>query len=343
MSHQVTIQPSGHEFSIEAGETILDAALRQGFAFSYGCRNGSCGACRGKLLDGQVSYDDGIPDALSAEEQRQGYALFCQAKPLTNLTLEVREIGATKDIVIKTLPCRVDKLEQLSHDVMRLYLKLPSTERMQFLAGQYIDILLKDGRRRTFSLANAPHDDALLELHIRNVPGGDFSHHVFTEMKEKELLRIEGPFGTFFLRESSTKPIILMAGGTGFAPIKGILEHAFAIGVTRPMHLYWGARTRADIYMNDLPQQWTQQYPLFRYTPVLSEPLAEDHWDGRCGLVHEAILQDYPNLAGYEIYAGGAPGMVKVGAEAFALHGLSLEDYFSDAFEFAKDAKAAAV
>lgn len=343
MSHQVVIQPSGHTFSIEAGETILDAALRQGFAFSYGCRNGACGACRGKLLAGQVSYDEGLPSAISPEQIRQGYALFCQARPLTDLTLEVREIGAAKDIVIKALPCRVDKLEQLSHDVMRLYLKLPSTERMQFLAGQYIDILLKDGRRRTFSLANAPHDDALLELHIRNVPGGDFSHHVFTEMKEKELLRIEGPFGNFFLRESSTKPIILMAGGTGFAPIKGILEHAFATGVTRPMHLYWGARTRADIYMDDLPRLWAQQYPFFRYTPVLSEPLAEDQWHDRTALVHEAILQDYPDLAGYEVYAGGAPGMVKAGAEAFAQHGLSLEDYFSDSFEFARDVKAAAM
>lgn len=339
MSFKVDILPSGQQFSVEEDETILDAALRQGFAFPYGCRNGACGACRGKLIAGEVSYDEGLPSALSAEELRRGLALFCKARPVTDLTLEMREIGAAKDIVIKTLPCRVARLELLSHDVMLLKLKLPVTERLRFLAGQYIDILLKDGRRRTFSIANAPHDDNFIELHIRNVSGGDFTHHVFNEMKEKELLRFEGPFGNFYLREQSDRPMIFMAGGTGFAPIKGILEHAFALGVTRPMHLYWGARTASDLYLDALPRQWAAQYENFQYTAVLSDSALEDHWMGRTGLVHEAIINDYPDLAGYEMYAGGAPAMVHAGAEAFARCGLDLAHYFSDAFEFNKDPK----
>lgn len=339
MSYQVVVQPSGHQFVVEPGETILDAALRQGFAFPYGCRNGGCGACRGKMLSGTVEYDDGLPAALSAEQLRAGMALFCRALPTSDLVLEMREIGAAKDIVVKTLPCRVAKLELLSHDVMRLMLKLPVTERLQFLAGQYIDILLKDGRRRTFSLANAPHDDNLLELHIRNVPGGDFTHHVFTEMKEKDLLRFEGPFGNFFLREDSDRPMVFMAGGTGFAPIKGILEHAFALGEQRHMHLFWGARSLEDLYWDALPREWAEKYPNFSYTPVLSEPAQADNWTGRTGLVHEAILADYPALSGYDVYAGGAPAMVHAGADAFAQCGLELEHYYSDAFEFNKDAK----
>lgn len=342
MSFTVTIQPSGHCFQNEDDESVLDAALRQGFALPYGCRNGACGSCKGKLLSGEVAYGDPRPRALTEADEAGGYAIFCQAMPLTDLEIEVREIGAAKDIVVKTLPCRVAGMRRLSHDVIELKLKLPATERLQFLAGQYIDILLRDGRRRSFSLANPPHHDEFLELHIRHVPGGQFTEHVFGDMKEKALLRLEGPLGSFFLREDSERPVILVAGGTGFAPIKGILEHAFEIGDTRPMHLYWGARARRDLYLDALPRQWAEAQPTFTYTPVLSEPLAEDAWSGRTGFVHEAVLTDYTELSGYDVYMAGPPPMVEAARETF-IHrrGLPEEQLYYDSFEFGADTQQA--
>ena len=337
MRHKVRIEPSGHEFQVEAGETVLDAALRQGFAFPYGCRNGACGSCKGKLLDGEVKYGAQLPPGLSDDDLARGFALFCSAVPAADLVIEVREIGAAKDIPVKTLPCRVAKLERLNHDVMRMSLKLPATERLQYLAGQYIDVLLKDGRRRSFSIANAPHDDQFLELHVRHVPGGRFTDEVFGSLKEKAILRFEGPLGSFFLREDSNRPIILMAGGTGFAPLKGIVEHAIAEGMTRPMHLYWGARAREDLYLHDLALGWVQQHTNIQYTPVLSEPMPGDGWEGRTGYVHEAILADHADLSEYEIYASGPPAMIAAGREQFPSHGLSLDNFYCDSFEYAKD------
>ncbi len=338
MSFQVTIQPSGHSFSNDDDETVLEAALRHGFAMPYGCRNGACGSCIGKLLSGEVEYGASLPPALNEDDLATGRAVFCQAVPLTDLEIEVKEIGAAKDIVIKTLPSRVIKLNKLSHDVMELHLKLPATERLQFLAGQYIDILLKDGRRRSFSLANPPHHDDYLELHLRHVPGGYFTDHVFNEMKEKALLRIEGPHGSFFLREDSDRPMILMGGGTGFAPLKGMLEHAFEIGMTRPMHLYWGVRAKGDLYLDDLPRRWAEQYAHFRYTPVLSDPQPEDHWQGRSGFVHQAVAEDYDDLSGYEVYMSGPPPMIDAGKSAFAARGLPEDQLFYDAFDYSADA-----
>ena len=251
----------------------------------------------------------------------------------------MREVQGAQDIKARNLPCRVAKLERLSHDVIRLYLKLPETERLQFLAGQYVDILLRGGHRRAFSLANAPHDDRYLELHVRHVQGGSFTDFVFSQMKEKALLRIEGPLGSFFLREDSRRPMIFVAGGTGFAPIKGIIEHALAEGVTRPMHLYWGVRARRDLYLHSLPRSWAEQHPQISYVPVLSEPEAEDQWSGATGLVHEAVLTDFADLSPYEVYTSGPPSMVAAVRQAFPSHGLDPKHLFSDSFEFAHEAK----
>lgn len=338
MTYKITIQPSGHVFENEAEETILDAALRSGFAFSYGCRAGSCGACSGKVLSGDFHYEDyEDPLALSEYDKKNNMCIFCQAIPDSDLTLEVKEISAVKDIVVKTLPTRVVKMEKLAPDVMRLYLKLPMIERMQFLAGQYLDILLKDGRRRSFSIANAPHDDELLELHIRKIGGGEFTGHVFDGMEEKALLRIEGPLGTFFLREDSDRPLILIAGGTGFAPLKGILEHAFAEGIKRPVHLYWGARNKAGLYLSELVESWVAQHENFTYTPVLSEATTDDNWQGRTGLVHSAVAEDYPDLSQYQIYASGPPEMIDSGRDVFTSQGMDLDHYFYDAFTFSEE------
>jgi len=341
MPYQVTIQPSGHQFTVNDGETILEAALREGFSLPYGCRNGACGSCKGKVLAGSLDYGIYQDSALSPEERTQGRALFCRARPLSDLTIEAREIGATKDIVAKTLPCRVEKLEKRADDVMLVKIKLPANERLQFLAGQYIDFLLQDGKRRSYSLANPPHDDALLELHIRHVPGGLFTDRLFSTAKERDILRLQGPLGSFFIREDSGKPMIFVAGGTGFAPIKGMLEHAFAAHMNRQMVLYWGVRSLKDLYMAEAPQQWQRERPDFSFIPVLSSPEPADRWQGRTGYVHAAVLADFPDLSGYQVYACGAPIMVDSARAAFSQRGLPEDEFFADSFVYAADTVAA--
>ena len=340
---RVTLQPSGHEFEVEQGESVLAAALRQGFVLPYGCRNGACGSCKGKILEGGVDYGTYQEKALPAAEKAAGKALFCQARPLSDLVLEARTIGAVKDIPIKTLPCRVQKMERLADDVMLLYLKLPANERLQFLAGQYLEFLLRDGSRRSFSMANPPHDDELIQLHVRHVPGGHFTDHVFGKMKERDILRFEGPHGTFFLREDSAKPIVFVASGTGFAPIKSVIEHALAENVRRPMTLYWGGRRPKDLYLNDLPLKWAAEHAGFRYVPVISDALPEDGWSGRTGFVHRAVMEDFPDLSGYQVYACGVPVMVDSARRDFVAQcKLPEEEFYADSFTTQADLPQAA-
>jgi len=332
MAYQVTLQPSGHQFRVDADKTLLEAGLDAGFNLPYGCKNGACGACKGKVLSGTVDHGAAQDSALPADERTAGMALFCCARPTSDMVLEVREVSAAKDIPVKILPCRVQSLERAAEDVMVIKLKLPTNERLQFLAGQYIEFLLADGKRRAFSLANAPHSDDLLELHVRYVPGGNFTEHIFKTMKVKDILRIEGPLGSFFLREESKKPAILVAGGTGFAPIKGLIEHALHIGIQRPMQLYWGAKNRAGLYLNSLAEQWTKDHGI-TYVPVLSEPDAG--WSGRTGLVHEAVMADHPDLSDYQAYVCGAPVMCEAALKDFTAQGLSKDEFFADVFSYA--------
>jgi CDP-4-dehydro-6-deoxyglucose reductase len=326
--HKVTVQPSGHAFEVQEGEAILTAALRQDLVLPYGCRNGACGSCKGRILEGRVDYGTYQAKALTDEEKAQGKALFCQARPLGDLVIEARTIGAAKDIPIRTLPCRVQKLERLADDVMLICLKLPANERLQFLAGQYIEFLLKDGSRRSFSMANAPHDDELIQLHVRQVAGGQFTDHVFNRMKERDILRFEGPLGTFFLREDSPKPIVFVASGTGFAPIKSVIEHALRKNVARPMTLYWGGRRPRDLYLDALARQWP-----IKYIPVVSDASPEDGWRGRTGFVHRAVMEDLPDLSGCQVYACGVPVMVDAARRDFVQRcGLPEEEFFADSF-----------
>ena len=330
--HSVTIQPSGHQFQVEDGEAVLTAALRQGLVLPYGCKNGACGSCKGKILSGTVDYGTYQQKALPDEDKAQGKALFCQAKPLSDLVIEARTIGAAKDIQIKTLPCRVQKLERLADDVMALHLKLPANERLQFLAGQFLEFLLKDGKRRSFSMGNAPHDDELIQLHVRHVPGGQFTDHVFGKMKERDILRFEGPPGTFFLREDSAKPIVFVASGTGFAPIKSIIEHSLHKGISRPMTLYWGGRRPADLYLHALAAGWAARGAL-TYVPVISDALPQDAWTGRTGFVHRAVMRDFPDLSGHQVYACGVPIMVDAARKDFTTRcRLPEEEFYADSF-----------
>jgi len=338
---QIIIRPSNHAFVCASDETVLEAAMKADLILPYGCRNGACGSCKGRILSGEVDYGPHQASTLTDEEKRAGLALFCCAKPLTELTIEVREVRRAGDIPIKRLPCRIESIEKPAPDVAIVKLKLPANERLQFLAGQYIDFLLKEGHRRSFSLANPPHDDALLELHIRHLPGGLFTDPLFATYKGREILRLEGPLGTFFLREESDKPMIFVAGGTGFAPIKAMLLHAFHHAVDRPMVLYWGARGLKDLYMPQPPGEWQQQHPNFTFIPVLSDPAPEDHWLGRTGLVHQAGLDDFEDLSGYQVYACGAPAMVEAARTTFVqTRNLSPQEFFADSFTLAAEAEA---
>lgn len=342
-SFRVTLQPSGHTFTTDGSDSVLQAALDAGLTLPYGCRNGACGACKGRVIDGLVDHGPAQEQALSTADRVSGLALFCCAKPLSDLVLECREVGTAKDIPVKIMPCRVQKIERVAADVIVLSLKLPANERLQFLAGQYIEFLLKDGKRRAFSIANAPHDDGFLQLHIRLIAGGEFTGHVFGAMKEKDILRFQGPYGSFFLREESTKPMILLAGGTGFAPIKALVEHAIHHNIARPMEIYWGARNRAGLYLPDLPLEWAAAHSHVRYVPVLSDATEQDAWQGRTGLVHRAVLEDHADLSPYQVYACGAPAMIDAARAEFVVRGLPAEEFFADAFTFAPAASAPAL
>jgi CDP-4-dehydro-6-deoxyglucose reductase len=329
MSFKATLQPTNHTFPIGKDETILEAALEHGITLPYSCRDGACGVCKGKVVQGSVDHGKAQPFALSEDEKAAGMTLFCCAKPLTDLTLESHEVTSSKEIIVKTLPCRVEKMVRLCDDVMALYLKLPTNERLQFLSGQYIDILQKEGKPRSFSLANSEHNDELLELHVRNIVGGEFTNHVFNGMKERDILRIKGPLGNFYLHEDSPKPIIFVASGTGFAPVKSIIEHALHIGFKREMHFYWGVRKQADLYMLDKVKEWEAQG--IKFTPVVSD----EPWSGRSGFVHQAVLDDFKDMSEYLVYACGAPVVVEAAHREFTTQrGLPNDALYSDVFTF---------
>jgi CDP-4-dehydro-6-deoxyglucose reductase len=341
MTFQITIKPSDHVFAAPADETVLESAMKADLLLPYGCRNGACGTCKGRILAGTVDYGPHQPATLTDAEKQAGLALFCCARPLSDLAIEVREVRRAGDIPIKRLPARIESIDKAAPDVAIVRLKLPASERLQFLAGQYLDFLLKDGHRRSFSIATAPHDDALLELHIRHIPGGRFTDPLFTSYKGREILRIEGPLGSFYLREESDKPMIFVAGGTGFAPIKAMIEHALHHEVDRPMVLYWGVRSLADLYMPHLPSKWQQEHPGFTFIPVLSEPKPEDAWSGRTGFVHQAVMDDFRDLSGYQVYACGAPAMIDAARRDFTgLRALPPHEFFADSFTYAAETEA---
>ena len=340
--YQITLKTSGKQFTVNQDETLLEAALRQGINLPYGCKNGACGSCKGKVLEGQVTHGQHSESALSKVDETTGSSLFCCAHPQSDLLIEAREVQGAGDIAIRKMPCRVNVIERPSSDVAILKLQLPAAERFQFLAGQYLEFLLKDGQRRAYSIANAPDQEGPLELHIRHLPGGLFTDFVFgtttPALKEKDILRFEGPMGSFFLREDSKKPIIFVAAGTGFAPIKSIIEQMQAKKVLRPIEIYWGGRRPSDLYLDHLCKVWQNDIPNFKYIPVISDALTEDAWGGRTGFVHQAVMADHPNMKGLQVYACGAPVMVNAAREDFSSKCyLPEEEFFADSFTSAAD------
>jgi CDP-4-dehydro-6-deoxyglucose reductase len=336
MSFTVTVQPSGRRFSVERDEAILQAAIRQGVGLPYGCKDGACGSCKSRLLEGRVIHGAHQHKALSVEEEEAGFMLTCCAAAQTDLVLEARTVAGAGEIPVRKMPSRVISIARPAPDVAIVKMQLPANDPLRYRAGQYIEFLLRDGLRRSYSMANAPHtqgDKPWIELHIRHMPGGMFTDQVFGTMKEKDILRLEGPFGSFFLREDSDKPMVLLASGTGFAPIKAIVEEMRFKGIARPAVLYWGCRGKADLYLHDWAAQMAAEMPNLRYVPVLSEPRPEDRWTGRTGFVHQAVTADLPDLSGHQVYACGAPIMVESAQRDFIEKcGLPDEDFLADSF-----------
>ena len=340
MAYSVSVEPCGVTFAVEADETILAAGIRQGIAMPYGCKDGTCGTCKCKKLSGSVQHGTHLDKALSGEEEVQGMVLTCCATPLSDVQLESKQVTAQGALPIKKLPARVTSLHKVSHDVIVLRLQIPATEPFLYYAGQYVEVLLKDGDRRAYSMASAPQTRASqpgIELHIRHMPGGKFTDVVFGSMKEKDILRVEGPYGSFYLRDSD-KPIVLLASGTGFAPIKALLEHMQAEGIRRPVTLYWGGRRPADLYHAEWLQQQCQAMPQLRYVPVISNAEPEDAWTGRTGFVHQAVLEDFSDLSKHEVYACGAPIVVDSARAAYTAQAhLPPDAFYADSFTSAAD------
>ncbi|MFA6615757.1 MAG: CDP-6-deoxy-delta-3,4-glucoseen reductase [Hydrogenophaga sp.] len=341
MTFTITVEPSGRSFSSSPEETILAAGIRQGVGLPYGCKDGACGSCKCKLVSGQVTHGPHQSKALSAEEEAAGYILTCCGTAQSDVVIESRQVTEEGAYPIKKMPVRVNSLTRASHDVIVLQLQLPAADTFKYHAGQYVEFILRDGDRRSYSMANAPHTQAQgphVELHIRHMPGGKFTDHVFGAMKEKDILRVEGPYGSFFLREDSDKPVILLASGTGFAPVKAIIEHMRFAGITRPTTLYWGGRRPADLYQDAWVREQAAAMPHLTYVPVVSDALPEDGWTGRTGFVHLAVLQDHPDLSGHEVYACGAPIVVESARHDYITQaGLPEEAFFADAFTSALD------
>jgi len=350
---RISLTNSNRSFSAAGEQPLLEAALASGLRLPHRCKSGNCGSCRARLKQGTIRYPGGAPLGLSAAEVADGQILLCQARAQTDLVLEPTEIRAADEPGVKRLPCRIERAELLAHDVLALYLRLPAVERLEFAAGQYVDVLLSGGRRRSFSIASPPQDSRSLELHVRRVPDGEFTETLFARDPRGMLLTIEGPLGRFTIRppergsagRAAARPLLMVGGGTGLAPFKSMLSAAFGGGRTsapagdgREVTLYWGVRAARDLYADSQLRELARVMPGFRYVAVLSEPDAA--WSGRRGWVHAAVLADFETLAGLDIYIAGPPAMIDAASVGFVAQGADPERLFCDSFDYALDSVA---
>jgi CDP-4-dehydro-6-deoxyglucose reductase len=347
--YSVRIEPHGRTIQVHTGQPVLEAALAAGLNLPHSCKSGHCSSCRARLRAGEIAYPAGRPPGVTAEEEHAGQILLCQARPLSDLVLEARMIATVPDVEIKTLPCRIARLNPLAPDVMQVWLRLPAVEALRFQPGQYLDVLLEGGRRRSFSIASPPHDSELIELHVRRVPGGGFTERLFSAagagsppLRDGSLLRIEGPLGQF-IYQPAIRPLVMVAGGTGFAPLKSMLRHILEAGgaadLERKIHVYWGARQPQDLYEESLLLDWVARHaPRLHFTAVLSETRdAGLTAHRRLGWVHEAVLADHPDLAMHDVYAAGPPALIEAIRTTFCRRGLPTERLFFDSFDYAPD------
>ncbi len=335
MSYSVTLKASGKRFRVQADESILVAAQRAGLALPYSCLAGVCGSCKATLISGECAYPRNPPVALNAAEHARHQVLLCQAVPTSDLVIAAREVASVADMPKRTFTLKLVDKSLLGADVALLTLLSARGERMRRLPGQYLDVIKDDGKRRAFSIANAPHDNDAIELHVRRVAGGGFTSYVFDEMPLGTLLTVEGPLGTFVPREDSERPILMVAGGTGFAPVKALIEHFLHLGSLRPITLYWGARAASDLYVRALPERWARDAAAFRFVPVIADSEVADGL--RVGLIHEAVLEDHPDLSAFDIYMSGPPAMIDAGRRSFVQAGLPEDRLYYDSFDYAPD------
>jgi CDP-4-dehydro-6-deoxyglucose reductase len=339
---RVSLSKSNVSFDAAPDQSLLDAAFGACLNLPHSCKGGNCGSCRARLLQGEIHYPNGPPLGLSDAEVADGFVLLCQSHARSDVTIEVPQISTPDKILIKRLPARIERALPLSHDVMGLSLRLPAAEEFRFQAGQYIDIMLPRGRRRSFSIASPPHDSRLLELHVRRVSGGEFSARLFDEDAHSALLTVEGPLGQFVFRDTrDAAPMLLVGGGTGLAPLLSIMRHVAENGIERDMSVYWGVRSERDLYAHAVLEDLVRSASLRRagrlsYVPVLSEPSPD--WRGRRGLVHEAVLEDFADLDKYDVYAAGPPAMIAAVRREFGQRGVSPNRLFFDSFDYAPDA-----
>jgi len=337
MSFKVRVEPLGVSFTVKAGQSVLDAALEAKILLPYSCRGGTCSSCMAKVISGSFEAGPAPEQILMPEELQAGYSLMCQAHPGSDMVIESPQASIMADIEVRKMPARVLTLTPLIDDVMQIELQLPAGQSVNYYPGQYLNILLRDGHERSYSMANPPRADNTVQLHIRHMPGGLFTDQVFgvgeVALKERQIVRTELPLGTFYLREESQKPIIFLASGTGFAPIKAMVEHMREQGLQRQVRFYWGGRRPRDLYMSELAGQWAQDFEDFEFIPVVSEAQPEDEWTGRTGFVHSAVMEDLPDLSQWEVYACGNPQMVEGARRDFIRQcQLPEEAYYADAF-----------
>ena len=341
---QVTIVPTGESFAIDPQETVLAAALRAGLNLPHSCKGGHCASCRARVLSGTIVYPQGeLPAGITEAEAAESFALLCQAIALTDLVVETREIKAAPSVEVRSLPCRIDRMERLADDVLAVFLRLPAVEHFAFRAGQYLDFILSGGRRRSFSIASAPADGAMLEVHVRKASKSGFTGQLFETMRAGTLLRIEGPLGQFWFRGDSPRSALMVGGGTGYAPLRAMLRQLLATKDRRPITLYWGGRDLGDLYEHNWLLHVATVRPGFEYRPVLSGEIdAVGEWDGRRGLVHDAVLADLgDDISRYDVYASGPPAMVEAIRATFVGRGLPRGQLFFDSFDWAPDTLAA--
>jgi CDP-4-dehydro-6-deoxyglucose reductase, E3 len=336
---RIKVSKSGRIFSVERDQSVLDAALRAGLNLPHSCKSGNCGSCRARLLEGEVRYPNGPPLGISDAEIADGLVLLCQARAESDLSIEIFEAAVPEEALVKRLPGRIERIVSLAHDVLAVYLKLPAAEPFDFKPGQYLDVLLSNGRRRSFSIVSPPHDARLLELHVRLAAGGEFTEALFAGRMAGALLNIEGPLGHFVYREPArdapARPMLLVGGGTGLAPLMSILRHVTETGLSRDLTLYWGVRAERDLYAHAALESLARRVPGFRYVPVLSEPSAA--WTGSSGFVHEAVLAQVADLARHDVYASGPPAMIEAVRREFAASGVDSSRLWFDSFDYAPD------
>jgi CDP-4-dehydro-6-deoxyglucose reductase, E3 len=332
---RISLSKSAISFDVAPDQSLLDAALGASLNLPHSCKGGNCGSCRARLLQGEIHYPNGPPLGLSETEAADGFVLMCQARARSDLCIETHEVTTPDQALIKHLPARIERASSLSHDVKGLYLRLPVAESFRFEAGQYIDIMLSRGRRRSFSIASPPHCPGLLELHVRRAAGGEFSERLFDQDPVNALLTIEGPLGQFVYRPSAA-PMLLVGGGTGIAPLLSILRHVIENGMERDMTLYWGVRSERDLYAHGALEDLAARPPArLRYVPVLSEP--SPAWPGSRGFVHEAVLKDIDALDTYDVYTAGPPAMIAAVRKEFGARGVAADRLFFDSFDYAPD------